>query len=313
MHAGRTFLEDLALALCVAAVTSVLFQRLRLPAVLGYLLAGVIVGPHLHVVPLFASRERIEELSQLGVTLVMFSVGLEFTVGRLVKTLPTAGLTALVQMGTMMTLGFLTARALGWTPRECLFTGAMLAVSSTMIVARVFSDQGVRGRVADLVFGVLVVEDLVAVVLLALLTGLTSGAGLPLGALGGTVGRLGFFLAAMLVVGYLAVPRAIRAVVRLGSSETLLVASVGVCFALSLVAEKAGYSVALGAFVAGSLVAESGEGHRIERLVAFLRFDDIDAHVVERCHRVLDLLGGHLVRGLHGIEFVDGDVAARLA
>ncbi len=93
MHAGRTFLEDLALALCVAAVTSVLFQRLRLPAVLGYLLAGVIVGPHLRIVPLFASRERIEELSQLGVTLVMFSVGLEFTVGRLVKTLPTAGLT----------------------------------------------------------------------------------------------------------------------------------------------------------------------------------------------------------------------------
>ncbi len=271
MHAGRTFLEDLALALCVAAVTSVLFQRLRLPAVLGYLLAGVIVGPHLHVVPLFASRERIEELSQLGVTLVMFSVGLEFTVGRLVKTLPTAGLTALVQMSTMMTLGFLTARALGWTPRECLFTGAMLAVSSTMIVARVFSDQGVRGRVADLVFGVLVVEDLVAVVLLALLTGLTSGAGQALGALGGTVGRLGFFLIAMLVVGYLAVPRAIRAVVRLGSTETLLVASVGVCFALSLVAEKAGYSVALGAFVAGSLVAESGEGHRIERLVAPLR------------------------------------------
>ncbi|MEZ4404897.1 MAG: cation:proton antiporter [Polyangiales bacterium] len=271
MHGGRTFLEDLALALCVAAVTTVVFQRLRLPVVLGYLLAGVIVGPHIEAVPLFANAERIEELSELGVTLVMFSVGLEFTVGRLVRTIPTAGLTGLVQMGTMMTLGYLVAGALGWTPHERIFTGAMLAVSSTMIVARVFAEEGVRGRVADLVFGVLVVEDIVAVVLLALLTGLASGAGLPVSELGGTLGRLGGFLVAMLLGGYLVVPRAIRFVTRLGSPETLLVASVGVCFAFALIAQKAGYSVALGAFVAGSLVAESGEGHRVERLVAPVR------------------------------------------
>src|SRR5262245_65733549 len=125
MFVGRTFLEDLALVLGVAALTTVVFGRLRQPVVLGYLLAGLIVGPHLHV-PLFADPERIRSLSELGVILVMFSVGLEFSVRRLLGVLPTAGMTGLIQISGMLWLGYLAGQAFGWTARESLFAGAIV-------------------------------------------------------------------------------------------------------------------------------------------------------------------------------------------
>jgi CPA2 family monovalent cation:H+ antiporter-2 len=270
MLVGRTFLEDLALVLGVAALTTVLFGRLRQPVVLGYLLAGLIVGPHLHV-PLFADPERIRSLSELGMILVIFSVGLDFSVRRLTRVLPTAGMTGLIQISLMLWLGYLVGQAFGWSVRESLFTGAIVAISSTSFVAKVFADEGIRGRLSRVVFGILIVQDLAAVLLLALLTALASGAGQPLAALALTAGRLAAFLLAMILVGFLVVPRAIRAVAALGNAETLLVASIGLCFALSLAAHAAGYSVALGAFLAGSLVAESGEALRIERLVRPVR------------------------------------------
>jgi CPA2 family monovalent cation:H+ antiporter-2 len=268
--AGRTFLEDLALVLGVAALTTVLFGRLRQPVVLGYLLAGLIVGPHLHV-PLFADAERIRSLSELGVILVMFSVGLEFSVRRLGRVLPTAGMTGLIQISLMLWLGYLVAQAFGWTARESLFTGAIVAISSTSIVAKVFAEEQIRGRLARVVFGILIVQDLAAVLLLALLTAFAAGASQPGEALARSAGWLAVFLLGMVVLGFLVVPRGIRAVARLGSDETLLVASIGLCFALALVAHAAGYSVALGAFLAGSLVAESGQAVRIERLVRPVR------------------------------------------
>ncbi len=266
----ETFLADLALVLCVAAVTTILFRRLRQPVVLGYLLAGVIVGPYTPV-PLFASRSSLETLSELGVILVMFSIGLEFSLRKLVHVFPRAGLVGLIDILAMLWLGYIAGRALGWSSQQSFFAGAIVSISSTMIIAKVFAERGVARRLSDLVLGVLIIEDLAAILMLAILTAVATGEGQPVGVLASTAGRLGAFLFALIVGGYLFVPRVIRAVAKLASPETLLVASVGLCFAFALLAERAGYSVALGAFLAGSLVSESGRHRQVERLVSPLR------------------------------------------
>jgi CPA2 family monovalent cation:H+ antiporter-2 len=270
VDAARTFLQDLALICCASAVVTVLFRRLGQPVVLGYLLAGILIGPHVSL-PLFAGSQHVHELSEIGVILVMFSIGLELSVARLMRVLPTAGVTGLIQIAGMMWLGYSAGALLGWSWKECLFTGAMLSISSTVIVARAFAEHKVERRVTGLAFGVLIVEDLVAVLLLAVLTAIAAGQGISAGALVETTGRLGLFLVALLIIGFLVVPRAIRAVSRLGSPETLLVASMGLCFGLSLLAHEIGYSVALGAFLAGSLIAESGRHRQITHLIAPLR------------------------------------------
>ncbi len=260
------FLRTLAVVLMVAAGTSVLFQRFRLPVVFGYLAAGMIVGPYTGI-PLVADRAIVQSLSELGVILLMFSIGLEFRLRRVGQVATTAGIAALLETGLMFGMGALLADLLGWTPFERLVAGAMVAISSTTIIARTFADLKVTGRVAELVYGVLIIEDLIAIVLLATLGALASGGGLGVEAIGLTLVRLGTFLAALLAVGLLLVPRSMRAVIRLGRGETTLVAAVGLAFGAALLALGFGYSVALGAFVAGSLVAESGEADRVEQLV----------------------------------------------
>ena len=270
MSGAHDFLKALAMVLCVAAVTTVLFQRLRQPVVLGYLIAGLIVGPHLPI-PLVADPAIIHTLSELGVILLMFSIGLEFSLAKLVKVSPTAGLTAVIECSIMIWLGFIVGRLFGWTAQQSVFTGAIIAISSTTIVAKAFDEQGIKGRLRELVVGVLIVEDLIAILLMATLTAVSTGSGLSAGALATTTGRLVAFLVVLVAVGVLVVPRAVRAIVRLNRPETTLVASVGICFAFALVAQEFGYSVALGAFIAGSLVAESGEEKTIEHLVRPVR------------------------------------------
>ncbi|HLK88873.1 MAG TPA: cation:proton antiporter [Polyangia bacterium] len=253
--------------MCVAAVTTALFQRLRQPVVLGYLLAGMLVGPHLSV-PLFADEATARELSELGVVLLMFSLGLDFSLRKLARVAPTAGVVAVIECSLMVSLGFLIGRASGWTRTEALFGGAAIAISSTTIIVKAFAEQRVAPDRAEIVFGILVVEDLIAILLLAFLTAAASGARLDGAALARTVGRLAGFLVVLLAAGMLIVPRAVRAVVRLHRAETTVVAAVGLCFAFALLARKMGYSVALGAFLCGALVAESGAAklveHRIE-------------------------------------------------
>ncbi len=270
MHGAHTFLLALTVVLGVAAVTTVLFQRLRQPVVLGYILAGLIVGPHVPI-PLVADRESIQTLSELGVILLMFALGLEFSLRKLVRVGPTAGITALVQSSIMVWLGFVAGRAFGWTVLESVFAGAIVAMSSTTIIAKAFADLRIRGHLRDLVVGVLLVEDLFAILFMAVLTAVATGAGLSPGELGATLGRLGAFLALLLGAGMLVVPRAIRYVRHRGDTETLLVASLGLCFGFAYLALAAGYSVALGAFIAGSLVAESGEAAAVEEIVAPVR------------------------------------------
>jgi CPA2 family monovalent cation:H+ antiporter-2 len=172
----------------------------------------------------------------------------------------------------MLWLGYVVGRAMGWTELESIFTGAIVSISSSTIVAKAFSDEHKIGaQVRDLVFGVLLAEDLTAALMLAVLTALGAGQGLNADVLETTVGRLALFLGAMIALGLLIIPWAVRRIVRLGRPETTLVAGIGICFALSIAAERAGYSVALGAFLAGSLVAESGESQSIEHLVAPVR------------------------------------------
>jgi CPA2 family monovalent cation:H+ antiporter-2 len=171
----------------------------------------------------------------------------------------------------MMSLGYLAAQAMGWSALESLFTGAIVAISSTTIIAKVFEERRMSGPLVDLVFGVLIVEDLIAILLLATLTAVATGHGLSAADLAWTTGQLFLFLAVLVGVGLVLVPRAVRYLNALGRAETTLVAAIGYCFGVALLAEEFGYSVALGAFIAGSLVAESGEQHDIVQLVAPVR------------------------------------------
>lgn len=264
------FLKTLTIVLCTAGVTIVVFERLRQPVLLGYILAGVIVGPHLPI-PLHADRQVVQTLSELGVVLLMFSLGLEFSLRRLLQVGPTAGLTAVVESSFMLWIGFMIARAFGWTPRESLFTGAIIAISSTTIIAKAFDENRVKGHLREFVVGVLIVEDLIAILLMAILTALSSGEGLSFGTVAESGGRLAAFLAGLLVLGLLLVPRVIRLVSRVKRPEMTLVTSIGICFAVALLAHEFGYSVALGAFIAGSLIAESGEAEQVERVIVPVR------------------------------------------
>jgi monovalent cation:H+ antiporter-2, CPA2 family len=263
---AHAFLQNLALVLCTAAVTTVVFQRLKQPVVFGYLIAGMIVGPHTPI-PLAADEGMVRTLSELGVILLMFSLGLEFRLRRVIQVAATSGIAALFETSMMLGLGYIIGRLFGWTSIESVFAGAIVAISSTTIIARAFAEQGIRGKLSEIVFGILIVEDLIAIFLVAVLTAVAAGGGITPERLGLTAVRLVTFLAGLIGVGVIVIPRLIRTVIKLDRDETTLVATIGICFAAALLAVRLGYSPALGAFIAGSLVAESGEGVRIEQFV----------------------------------------------
>jgi len=266
MHSSAAFLQTLALVLGVAALTTVIFHRLKQPVVFGYIIAGLVVGPNVPV-PIVADPSIVQTLSELGVILLMFALGLEFRLGRLSQIGVSAGLSALAETSLMLGIGYLVGRLLGWTATESLFTAGIVAISSTTIVSKALAERGIRGRVTEIVFGILIFEDLIAIVLVAILTAVAAGGGLSPAELVIMVVRLATFLIALISIGLLVIPRFMRLVVRLGSDETTLVAAVGICFAFAYLALDFGYSVALGSFIAGSLISESGEEKAVEKLV----------------------------------------------
>ena len=266
----HAFLQNLAVVLCVAAVATVVFQRLHQPVVFGYLLAGMIIGPHISI-PLVADPQTVRALSELGVILLMFSLGLEFSVRKLVQVSQKAGAVALFECTVMVSVGYLVGQMLGFTRMESIFAGAIMGISSTTIIVKAFQELKIRGRVTELVFGILIIEDLIAIFLLTILTTISRSGAITPTDLALTAVRLVMFLAGLIGFGILTVPRAIRAVQKLDQPETTLVASIGICFAAALLALSFGYSVALGAFIAGSLVAESGQQVEIEQLVRPVR------------------------------------------
>ena len=256
MADAHHFLENLALVLCVAALTTVLFRRLRQPVIFGYLLAGLIIGPHIPI-PLVADRDLVPVLAETGVVLLMFALGLEFSLRKMLRVGPTAGLIAVIQCSAMLMFGYIVGQAFGWTVLESVYLGAIIAISSTTIIIKAFAEEKITGRVTDVVFGILIIEDLIAIVLLAVLTTLSTGGVISAASLAQTGFRLGAFLVGFIAIGLLTVPRLVRYTLRLGSAETTVVTCIGICFAAALLALAFGYSVALGAFIGGALVAES--------------------------------------------------------
>ncbi len=271
MHSA-TFLHDLAVVMIVAGLVTVIFHRFKQPVVLGYILAGVIIGPHTPPFPLVHDQATINTLSELGVILLMFSLGLEFSLRKLKEVGATASIAALLEILLMVWVGYEIGLLFGWSAMDSIFLGAILSVSSTTIIVKALNELGKsRERFAQLIFGILIIEDILAIAMIALLSGIAMTGSLRVGEIGMTLGKLAIFLAASLVVGLLAVPRLLGYVARFKSNEMLLVTLLGLCFGFSLLAAKLGYSVALGAFLIGAVIAESRDIHRIETLIEPVR------------------------------------------
>ncbi len=258
-------LPELAVVILAAALAALVFEKLRLPLVLGYIVAGLVIGPH--VTRAVTDASLVGTLSDLGVVLLFFTIGLEFSVRTVARVgIPTL-LTVIIELSAVVIAMYALGRVLGWTSTEAVFVAIGIAIASTMLVVKGLEDHKLRGPNVELILAMMVVEDLLSILLLAVLTGIATGAGVYAGELGALLGKLGGLLVLMVAVGLLVVPRLIRAVARTGRSEPLMVTSLAVCFGMVWLAVHAGYSLALGAFAAGMLIAESGKGHDVDQLV----------------------------------------------
>ncbi len=257
----------------VAGFVTLVFQRIRQPLVLGYLVAGVIVGPHTPPFPLVRDVPNIRTLADLGVIFLMFSLGLEFSFRKLARVGAAALGTALVEVPMMFAIGFGVSRALGYSLMDGVFIGAMLSISSTTIILKTLEGLGLKSRrFAELIFGVLIVEDLVAILILVALSTAVGGGGSLSGLqVFASAGKLLLLVGCWVLSGYFLVPRLIRFALRFQSEETLTVLAVALCLGLVAVATHFGYSAALGAFIMGSVLSESPGAHRIESLVQPIR------------------------------------------
>ncbi|CAM8626941.1 KefB Kef-type K+ transport systems, membrane components [Candidatus Methylacidiphilaceae bacterium] len=271
MH-GMQLVQDLALIMTAAAVATVICQRLNQPVVLGYILAGVVIGPNNPWIRLVVNEEEIRTLAELGVILLMFSVGLHFSFRKLKEVGGVAIVTAVVEIAGMFFLGERMGRLFGWSTMDAIFLGAILSISSTTIIAKVLESMGLlRPGFARLIFGVLIVEDILAIAMMGMLTSFgTTGELSWLGA-GQTLLKLAAFFVAVAVGGFLLVPGLVRLASRTRMEEVLLITVLGLIFAGAIFAERLGFSVALGAFLIGAVLAEVKEVNRIEKLVAPVR------------------------------------------
>ncbi len=265
-------LNSLAVVMVTAAVVTVIFHRLRQPVLLGYILAGVIVGPYAFETPILSDEESIRTLADLGVVFLLFSLGLEFNLRRLARVGLSAGPAAAMEISLMVWLGYNIGRLFGWDAMDSVFLGAMMSISSSMVIVKVLSGMGrSREPFADMMFGILVFEDILAVAMLGLLSSVAMTHAVDFMAVAETLGRLGMFLVIMLVAGLLAIPPLLRYVGRFKNNEMLLITVLGVCFTASLLAMETGFSVALGAFIAGAVVAEAPDRRRIITLIEPVR------------------------------------------
>jgi CPA2 family monovalent cation:H+ antiporter-2 len=256
----------------VAGLVTITFHRLKQPAVLGYIIAGVIIGPHTPPYSLIHEEGDIKTLAEMGIVLLMFSLGLEFSLKKLHRVGATAFIAAALEILLMLGIGYGVGRWFGWSPMDSIFLGAMLSISSTTIIVKVLAELGKsREHFAEIIFGILIVEDILGIAIIALLSGIAQTGSLHVAEVMGTVSRLGIFLVAALVLGLLLVPRLLGYVARAQSSEMMLITVLALCFGFSLLAVKLHYSVALGAFVIGAIIAEAREIHQVEKLVAPIR------------------------------------------
>jgi monovalent cation:H+ antiporter-2, CPA2 family len=266
------FIQDLAVIMLIAGIVTVLFHFLKQPAVLGYIVAGVIIGPHNHFFQFIQDENTIKILSELGVVFLMFSLGLEFSLRKLVKVGGAAFIVALGKIVTMVWIGYQIGLQLNWNSMDSLFLGAMLSISSTTIIVKALDELGLKQeRFAHLIFGILIVEDILAIGMIALLTGIAMNGSVDAGDVLATVGKLSLFMTVSLVLGLLMVPRLIDYVSKFKSNEMFLISVLGLCFGFCLIVLKLDYSVALGAFMIGAVMAEARSLHLIERLIEPVR------------------------------------------
>ncbi|MDR6395168.1 cation:proton antiporter [Herbaspirillum seropedicae] len=272
MHEVELFIQDMAIIMLIAGIVTVVFNKLKQPVVLGYIVAGVIIGPHTPPYDLIQDEKTVHILSELGVIFLLFSLGLEFSLKKLAKVGATAFIGAAAEILLMIWIGYEIGLYFGWKRMDAIFLGAMLAVSSTTIIVKALNELGMKNeKFAQIIFGILIVEDILAIGMIALLSGVATSGSVDSTEVFTTVGKLVLFMTVSLVVGILAVPRLLSFISRFKSNEMLLVAVLGVLFGFCLLVMKLQYSVALGAFLVGAVMAESRHLHRIERLVEPIR------------------------------------------
>lgn len=262
-------INDLALILIVASTVTLLFKKLKQPLVLGYIMAGFIVSPHMPYTMSVMDTVDIKTWADIGVMFLLFSLGLDFSFKKIIKMGITPVITTLTIIFAMMTLGIVVGHAFDWKRMDCIFLGGMLAMSSTTIIYKAFTDMGLRQqKFAQPVMSVLILEDILAIVMMVMLSAIASGNNPDGGEMIGSVVKIGFFLVLWFVVGIFAVPWFLRSTRKLINNETLLIVSLGLCCLMAVVSTKVGFSSAFGAFVMGSILAETIEAAKIEKLVA---------------------------------------------
>lgn len=260
--------KDLALILIVASIVTVLFKKLKQPLVLGYLVAGFLVSPHMPYIISVVDRADIQVWADIGVMFLLFSLGLDFSFKKILK----MGLSPVIATCSivfcMMMLGYVVGNAFGWGYMDCVFLGGMLAMSSTTIIYKAFDDMGLRQqRFANMVMSVLILEDMFAIVMMVMLSAIAGGGNPDGGQMLESVMRIGFFLILWFVVGIFVIPLLLRSLRKLINSETLLIISLGLCCAMAVISTQVGFSSAFGAFVMGSILAETIEADKIIKLV----------------------------------------------
>ena len=269
MSEELNLVRDLAVILISAGAFTIISKALKQPLILGYILAGFLVGPHISWFPGISSEETVHQWSEIGIIFLMFGLGLEFSFKKLLK----VGSSALVTAGSkflgVFVIGFVAGQAMGWTAMESIFLGGLLSMSSTMVVLKSYDDMGLKGRPwAGMVFGTLVVEDLIAILLMVLLSTMAVSNQFAGGEMLFNLAKLAFFLILWFLVGIYVIPSVLKRARRFLNDEILLIVSIGLCFGMVALAETVGFSSALGAFVMGSILAETIESEHIDRLVA---------------------------------------------
>lgn len=263
----ESLISDLAFILLLGAVVTLVFKWIKQPVVLGYIVAGFLASPNFKPLPSVTTMENIEFWAQIGIIVLLFSLGLEFSFKKLVNTGGSAVVTALIIVAGMMGTGFLIGHLLGFTTINSLFLGGMLSMSSTTIIIKAFTDLNLRHkRFASLVFAVLIVEDLFAVVMMVLLSSIALNNSVEGGEMLMSVSKLAFFLIIWFLVGVFVIPSALNRFRRFLNNETLLVVSMGLCLGMAVFSVFCGFSMALGAFVMGSILAGTSYAERIENV-----------------------------------------------
>ena len=267
---GATILQDLVVVMVIAAAVTIVFYRLRQPVVLGYLLAGVLVGPHL--LGFIRDTVSIDGLAELGIIFLMFAVGLEFDLKKLRKVGTAAGIAAAIEVAVMLFIGYKVGLWLGWGQMDSIFLGAALSISSTTIIVKVLTEMGkLKEEYSELAFGILIIEDIIAIVIVALLSSFGATGTITAGLIPSTIGAVLLFVFIFVAVGLVLVPRLIDGVSKFHVEEVLVITVVGLAFGAALLAHDLGFSVALGAFLMGAIIAESKAVRRVEHRIVPLR------------------------------------------